>query len=308
MLFIAESSSRVGFQGWESVKNFMIQVVNQLTNPDNRFAEISFPVPQQTARIDFRLRDFLDGAQRQDRNQVTNTIRNLQWQNQLFNIRSVSQSFNLGANDVFACTPNPNTQQCFQSGDRTNIQNVAIVIIFTPFDPNQVINELNALKQDVIYLIPVGVNDPNLGNTLSTLANNARLVQVSNINDLTSPNTVNNILNQLSSCSAPQPPQPPPNVGPPGPPGPPGPTGGAGFPGGAGPAGPPGPAFPGPAGARGPQGPTGPRGGLGKIFSYTSISDMILVWKTFECLQQNQELFLANILLVYILKKIVRHI
>ena len=277
VLFIAESSDRVGFQGWDLVKNFMIQVVNQLTNPDNRFAEISFPI-QQTARVDFRLRDFLDGAQRQDRNQVVNAIRNLQWLNQPFSVRPVSQSFNLGANDVFACTPTANTQQCFQSGDRTNFQNVAIVIIFTPFDPNQVINELNALKQDVMYLIPVGVNDPNLGNTLSTLASsNARLVQVVNLNDLTSPNTVNNIINQLSSCQAPQ---IPPVVGPPGPAGPPGPPGapgGPGFPGGPGPAGPAGPGIQGPPGSIGPRGPPGSQGGLGKIFIQKSIQGITVI-------------------------------
>ena len=266
VLFIAESSNRVGSdQGWAQVEQFMIQLVNQLTSPDNRFAEISFPVFPQSARIDFRLSDFLDASQRQNRQQVTNAIRNLNWLNTGFTINAVSQSFTLGANDVFACSPNQNTQQCSISGDRTNVQNVAIVIIFTPFDTNQVINQLNTLKQDVIYLIPVGVgNDPNLGNTLGALVSNARLVQAGSVNDLTSVNTINNIVNQLSNC--PGPPGPPVfQVGPPGPEGPPGPPGSPGFPGGPGQVGPAGPAFPGPPGPVGPPGNQGPPGGLGRF-------------------------------------------
>ncbi len=272
VLFIAESSATVGAAAFSSVRTFMQSVVRGLVNRNTRFSEIYFPQPPFQATVHFQLNTHLDINQVTDRNRVNNAIGSTPYNGLPFSIVAAEDAFRQGSSTVFACTPNSNTDECLRSGDRVNVLNVAIVIIFSPIDTNQLFTQLAALRQDVIYLIPVGIGSRfDLDNTLGALLSNANLIQVQTVGDLTSESTINSLVQQLSVCG----PGPPgPGIrGAPGPIGPPGFPGAPGVPGGPGPPGVRGPGFPGPPGVQGPAGPPGlPGGGFGKFFKPAAFS------------------------------------
>ncbi len=207
VLFITDASSTVGQAGWTEVENLMIQIVQQMVNPDTRFAQVYFPDQNQASSIEFRLNSFLSNGMT-DRNQVINALRRGTAGNQLnqiFSVNSVTDSFSVAANNIFACTPDQNNANCAASGDRPNVDNVAIVVLFNQFDASQfsLQVQLNALKADVTYLELLGVNSvlqPSIQPTLAGLARNARFIEMFDASALTSQATVNDVINQLSSC------------------------------------------------------------------------------------------------------------
>ncbi len=178
---------------------FLSNIVRQMTNPDTRFSYITFPASNSVSS-ELRVQLNTNQLGLTSRNAVLNEFDNIRLQPPInpgqFTTQSLVDAFSVGARQVFTCSPTATANCEAASGDRPNVQNVAVLVIFSQFDANLVATTLATLQVDVLYLVPVGVGI----NVPTNLADNAQTVQVFNPNQLRTPVPVNGVIDQLITC------------------------------------------------------------------------------------------------------------
>lgn len=268
-------------QDWQTVQNFMVTLLERLTqiNTDPRANSLQPNDPTylrvseihigSQALMGFNLNRY------NTRQEMQNAIRNIQWQSRFSSVDSLlSEALRMSHQDVFYCTPTRDPR-CDERGDRTLVQNAAVIILFSSVNLNTILQQLRLFQQDVFLIVPVGININQA--LLTSLTNSNQQVYLFNsAQELNLQQNIDRVVSSLAACGV-GPPGPP--GAPPGPPGFPGPPGLPGF---QGPPGPPGTVIGAPPGPPGQPGNAGPPGGQGTTL-YSTLrynSPLVMYFRT----------------------------